>query len=98
MFLLATYASFDKKITTHTMINEQLSLFFRGFRRDAHPMAIMVGVVGALSSFYHNNANTLALLTAFVNSLCFFCETKVILEGKIFPLSDIYFFSITIFL
>ncbi len=41
-------------IQHHTMVNEQLIYFFRGFRRDAHPMAIMVGVVGALSSFYHN--------------------------------------------
>ena len=41
-------------VTTHTMVHEQLSFFFRGFRRDAHPMAIMVGVVGALSAFYHD--------------------------------------------
>ena len=43
--------NFDKRITTHTMVNEQLSLFFRGFRRDAHAMAVMCGVVGALSAF-----------------------------------------------
>ena len=48
---------FDKKITTHTMINEQLSLFFRGFRRDAHAMAVMCGVVGALSAFYHDSTD-----------------------------------------
>ncbi len=45
---------FDHDITMHTMVHEQLTLFFRGFRRDAHPMAIMVGVVGALSAFYHD--------------------------------------------
>jgi len=45
--------SFDKTITYHSMIHEQLRNFYRGFRRDAHPMAIMVGVVGALSAFYH---------------------------------------------
>jgi len=44
---------FDKVITEHTLVHEQLRNFFNGFRRDAHPMAIMVGVVGALSSFYH---------------------------------------------
>lgn len=42
-------------ITTHTMVNDQLRNFFNGFRRDAHPMAIMIGVVGALSAFYHDN-------------------------------------------
>lgn len=46
---------FEKKITKHTMLHEQLIYFFRGFRRDAHPMAVMCGVVGALSSFYHDS-------------------------------------------
>ena len=41
-------------ITHHTMVHEQISSFFHGFRRDAHPMAIMCGVVGALSAFYHD--------------------------------------------
>ena len=44
-------------ITRHTMVHEQLATFFRGFRRDAHPMAIMCGVVGALSSFYHDSTD-----------------------------------------
>lgn len=44
-----------KSITNHTMVNEQLRLFFNGFRRDAHPMAIMIGVVGALSAFFHDS-------------------------------------------
>jgi citrate synthase len=48
---------FDKAITYHTMVHEQLSTFFRGFRRDAHPMAIMCGVVGALSAFYHDSTD-----------------------------------------
>ena len=47
-------ASFDKTIKEHTMVHEQLARFFTGFRRDAHPMAVMVGVVGALSAFYHD--------------------------------------------
>ena len=44
-------------ITHHTMVHEQLATFYRGFRRDAHPMAIMCGVVGALSSFYHDSTD-----------------------------------------
>ncbi len=46
---------FDHVITHHTMVHEQLSRFYQGFRRDAHPMAVMVGVVGALSAFYHDS-------------------------------------------
>ncbi len=46
---------FRRRITRHTMVHEQLTRFFTGFRRDAHPMAIMVGVVGALSAFYHDS-------------------------------------------
>ncbi|PWQ97452.1 citrate synthase [Leucothrix pacifica] len=46
---------FDQIITTHTMLNEQMKRFYSGFRRDAHPMATMVGVVGALSAFYHHD-------------------------------------------
>ena len=47
-------AEFVHNIKTHTMVHEQLAFFFRGFRRDAHPMAIMCGVTGALSAFYHD--------------------------------------------
>lgn len=48
---------FDHTITYHTMVHEQISFLFRGFRRDAHPMAVMVGVVGALSAFYHDSTD-----------------------------------------
>jgi len=48
---------FDYRVTHHTMIHEQVSRFFTGFRRDAHPMAVMVGVVGALSAFYHDSTD-----------------------------------------
>ena len=48
---------FENAITFHTMVHEQLINFYRGFRRDAHPMAIMVGVVGALSAFYPDSTN-----------------------------------------
>ncbi len=46
---------FSKSITYHTMVHEQMVKFFQGFRRDAHPMAVMVGVVGALAAFYHDS-------------------------------------------
>ncbi|PID47508.1 MAG: citrate (Si)-synthase [Proteobacteria bacterium] len=46
---------FSKVITNHTMLHEQMTSFYSGFRRDAHPMATMVGVVGALSAFYHHD-------------------------------------------
>jgi citrate synthase len=49
--------TFRNTITRHTMVHEQLSQFYRGFRRDAHPMAIMCGVVGALSAFYHDSTD-----------------------------------------
>ncbi len=49
------YAEFDKGVTRHTMLHEQLRRFFDGFRRDAHPMAVMCGVVGAMAAFYHDN-------------------------------------------
>src|SRR5512147_175416 len=45
----------DQGISRHTMVHDQLTRFFNGFRRDAHPMAVMVGVVGALSAFYHDS-------------------------------------------
>jgi len=48
---------FEHDITMHTMLHEQLTYLFRGFRRDAHPMAIMCGVVGALSAFYHDSTD-----------------------------------------
>ena len=51
----AQYEEFRKGVTYHTMLHEQLRRFFDGFRRDAHPMAIMCGVVGALAAFYHDN-------------------------------------------
>ena len=48
------FRKFRTTITYHTMVNEQMTRFYSGFRRDAHPMAVMVGVVGALSAFYHD--------------------------------------------
>ncbi len=51
----AERAEFDKGVMHHTMLHEQLRSFYSGFRRDAHPMAVMCGVVGALSAFYHDS-------------------------------------------
>jgi len=48
---------FTHLVTNHTMVNEQMHFFLRGFRRDAHPMAVMTGLVGALSAFYHDSTD-----------------------------------------
>src|SRR5213596_2577310 len=48
---------FTQNVTMHTMVNEQMQFFLRGFRRDAHPMAVMTGLVGALSAFYHDSTD-----------------------------------------
>ncbi|MFO6463239.1 citrate synthase [Jannaschia sp. KMU-145] len=53
----AQLEDFETRVTQHTMIHEQMHNFFRGFRRDAHPMATMVGVVGAMSAFYHDSTD-----------------------------------------
>jgi len=49
--------AFTRTVTMHTMVNEQMQFFLRGFRRDAHPMAVMTGLVGALSAFYHDSTD-----------------------------------------
>ncbi|MBK1635934.1 citrate synthase [Rhodovulum adriaticum] len=53
----AQLEDFENRVTRHTMVHEQMHRFFSGFRRDAHPMAIMVGVVGAMSAFYHDSTD-----------------------------------------
>jgi citrate synthase len=53
----AQLADFTARVTRHTMVHEQMHYFFRGFRRDAHPMATMVGVVGAMAAFYHDSTD-----------------------------------------
>src|SRR6201986_2689190 len=52
------FAEFEKNITHHTMLHDQFDRLFQGFRRDAHPMAVMTGAVGALSAFYHDSLDT----------------------------------------
>jgi citrate synthase len=51
------YQAFRHRVVNHTMVNEQMTRFYTGFRRDAHPMAVMLGVVGALSAFYHDSTD-----------------------------------------
>ncbi|MPT21524.1 MAG: citrate (Si)-synthase [Starkeya sp.] len=53
----AQKADFDYRVTRHTMVHEQMSRFFHGFRRDAHPMSVLVASVGALSAFYHDSTD-----------------------------------------
>jgi citrate synthase len=53
----AQLEDFETRVTRHTMLHEQMQYFYRGFRRDAHPMATMVGVVGAMSAFYHDSTD-----------------------------------------
>ncbi|MCW5627198.1 MAG: citrate (Si)-synthase, partial [Burkholderiales bacterium] len=53
----AQKADFDNRVTQHTMVNDQMQFFLRGFRRDAHPMAVMTGLVGGMSAFYPDSMN-----------------------------------------
>ncbi len=53
----AQKAEFDYTITHHTMVHDQMQYFLRGFRRDAHPMAVLTGLVGAMSAFYHDSTD-----------------------------------------
>ena len=53
----AEKVDFDTRVTRHTMVHEQMSRFYSGFRRDAHPMAVLVGVIGAMAAFYHDSTD-----------------------------------------
>ncbi len=53
----AQLEDFETRVTRHTMVHEQMHYFFRGFRRDSHPMATLVGVMGAMSAFYHDSTD-----------------------------------------
>ncbi len=53
----AQMVDFENRVTNHTMLHDQMTFFYRGFRRDAHPMAIVVGVLGAMSAFYHDSTD-----------------------------------------
>ena len=89
---------FVHNITYHTMIHEQLMHFFRGFRRDAHPMAIMVGVVGALSAFYHEKFDShdhdgqlqiAYRLIAKMPTIAAMCYKYVVGQPFVFPRNDL---------
>ncbi|MBE0488398.1 MAG: citrate (Si)-synthase [Halomonas sp.] len=54
----AQYADFESRVRNHTMVHDQINNFFKGFRRDAHPMSILCGVVGGLAAFYHDHMDT----------------------------------------
>ena len=53
----AQFDDFAHRVTTHTMLHEQMHFLYRGFRRDAHPMAVVCGVVGAMAAFYHDSTD-----------------------------------------
>jgi citrate synthase len=92
------YEIFRTTVTRHTMVHEQISSFFHGFRRDAHPMAVMCGVVGALAAFYHDsldiNNDTHREITAFrllskMPTLAAMCYKYSIGQPFIFPRNDL---------
>lgn len=91
-------SEFEHKIKYHTMLHEQIVHFFRGFRRDAHPMAIMVGVVGALSAFYHGKMDihnersrkqTAHRLIAKMPTLAAMCHKYVVGQPFVYPRNDL---------
>ncbi|AMG29722.1 citrate synthase [Grimontia hollisae] len=92
------YEEFRRIVTRHTMVHEQIASFFHGFRRDAHPMAVMVGVVGALAAFYHDsldiNNDTHREITAFrllskMPTLAAMCYKYSIGQPFIYPRNDL---------
>ncbi|MGF1737483.1 citrate synthase [Photobacterium satsumensis] len=92
------YETFRTTVTRHTMVHEQISSFFHGFRRDAHPMAVMCGVVGALAAFYHDsldiNNDTHREITAFrllskMPTLAAMCYKYSNGQPFIFPRNDL---------
>ncbi|MEL6117238.1 MULTISPECIES: citrate synthase [Photobacterium] len=94
----AQYEQFRKTVTRHTMVHEQIASFFHGFRRDAHPMAVMCGVVGALAAFYHDsldiNNDEHREITAFrllskMPTLASMCYKYSIGQPFIYPRNDL---------
>ncbi len=90
--------AFDARIKNHSMVHEQLSKFFNGFRRDAHPMAIMCGVVGALSAFYHDDLDiteedhrdiTAYRLIAKMPTIAAMCHKYSLGEPFVYPRNDL---------
>jgi len=96
----AQKAEFVKTVTQHTMVHEQMSAFFRGFRRDSHPMAMLVGVVGSLSAFYHDSLDisdayhrhvSAIRLIAKLPTLVAMCYKYSVGQPFVYPRNDLYY-------
>src|SRR2546429_2926835 len=93
-------AEFVNTVTQHTMVHEQMSAFFRGFRRDSHPMAMLVGVVGSLSAFYHDSLDisdpyhrhvSAIRLIAKLPTLVAMCHKYTMGQPFIYPRNELYY-------
>src|SRR5215468_9226347 len=93
-------AEFVNTVTQHTMVHEQMSAFFRGFRRDSHPMAMLVGVVGSLSAFYHDSLDitdpyhrhvSAIRLIAKLPTLVAMCHKYTVGQPFVYPRNDLYY-------
>jgi len=93
-------AEFLHTVTQHTMVHEQMSAFFRGFRRDSHPMAMLVGVVGSLSAFYHDSLDitdphhrhvSAIRLIAKLPTLVAMCHKYTIGQPFVYPRNELYY-------
>ncbi len=93
-------AEFVNTVTQHTMVHEQMSAFFRGFRRDSHPMAMLVGVVGSLSAFYHDSLDisdpyhrhvSAIRLLAKLPTLVAMCHKYTIGQPFVYPRNELYY-------
>ena len=93
-------AEFVKTVTQHTMVHEQMTSFFRGFRRDSHPMAMLVGVVGSLSAFYHDSLDigdpyhrhvSAIRLIAKLPTLVAMCHKYTVGQPFVYPRNDLYY-------
>src|SRR5262244_1813148 len=91
---------FVNTVTQHTMVHEQMSAFFRGFRRDSHPMAMLVGVVGSLSAFYHDSLDitdpyhrhvSAIRLIAKLPTLVAMCHKYTIGQPFVYPRNELYY-------
>jgi citrate synthase len=93
-------AEFVQTVTQHTMVHEQMTSFFRGFRRDSHPMAMLVGVVGSLSAFYHDSLDitdphhrhvSAIRLIAKLPTLVAMCHKYTIGQPFVYPRNELYY-------
>src|SRR5213079_899921 len=91
---------FINLVTQHTMVHEQMSAFFRGFRRDSHPMAMLVGVVGSLSAFYHDSLDitdahhrevSAIRLIAKLPTLVATCYKYTLGQPFVYPRNELYY-------